>query len=70
MNGTTYEATVVNGEIRLPAGVQLPENAKVLVVIPNETQMLQGRLRSPRLAHPEQASEFFMEVREIADAGL
>jgi predicted DNA-binding antitoxin AbrB/MazE fold protein len=29
-----------------------------------------GRILSPRLAHPEQAAEFIMEVREATDAGV
>jgi predicted DNA-binding antitoxin AbrB/MazE fold protein len=29
-----------------------------------------AQMRSPRLVRPEQAAEFAMEVREIADAGL
>jgi hypothetical protein len=70
MDGTTYEATIVNGQICLPANVHLHENAKVLVVVPREAQSSSGRIFSPRLAHPEQAAEFRMEVREVADAGV
>jgi hypothetical protein len=70
MHEITYEATVINGQISLPAGVELPDNAKVLVIIPNELQERAGRLRSPRLAHPEQAADFSMDVQEIADAGV
>ena len=66
----TYEATVVNGQIRLPDNVHLPENSKVMIVVPNETSLISGRILSPRLAHPEQAAEFQMDVREISDAGL
>jgi predicted DNA-binding antitoxin AbrB/MazE fold protein len=29
-----------------------------------------ARVHSPRLAHPEQAADFEMEVREVPDAGL
>jgi hypothetical protein len=29
-----------------------------------------ARIYSPRLAHPEQAVDFGMEVREVPDAGL
>ncbi len=32
---TTYEATVKNGQIQLPDTVHLPENTKVLVVVPD-----------------------------------
>ena len=34
MKTTTYEATVENGQIKLPDTVHLPEHAKVLVVVP------------------------------------
>lgn len=64
MSGITYEATVVNGEIRLPAGIELPENSKVLIVVPNEKRELSGRLRSPRLADSERAAEFNMEIEQ------
>jgi hypothetical protein len=29
-----------------------------------------ARVYSPRLAHPEQAADFEMEVREVPDAGV
>jgi hypothetical protein len=32
---TTYEATVQNGQIKLPDTVRLPDNTKVLVVVPD-----------------------------------
>jgi len=34
MKTTTYEATIENGQIKLPDTVRLPEHAKVLVVVP------------------------------------
>jgi hypothetical protein len=70
MNAMTYEATVVNGQIRLPEDVHLPEKCKVLVTVPGDTPVSLGRIYSPRLAHPEQAAEFHMDVREISDAGV
>jgi hypothetical protein len=33
MKTTTYEATVENGQIRLPESVHLPEHTKVLIVV-------------------------------------
>lgn len=63
---TTYEGVVENGKIRLKAGVKLPENAKVYVVVTSEkigkkklVQML-----TPHLAHREQAVDFRMTVTE------
>jgi hypothetical protein len=34
MKTVTYEATVENGQIKLPDTVHLPEHAKVFVVVP------------------------------------
>lgn len=34
MRVTTVEGTVENGQVRLPADIRLPENAKVYVVVP------------------------------------
>ena len=35
MKTTTYEATVENGQIKLPETVHLPDNTKVFVVVPD-----------------------------------
>ena len=32
---TTFQGTVENGQVRLPADVRLPEKAKVYVVVPD-----------------------------------
>lgn len=34
MKSTTYEATVENGQIKLPDTVHLPDRTKVFVVVP------------------------------------
>jgi hypothetical protein len=70
MTSSTYEGTVVNGKIQLPADVQLPENARVLVTVPDATEALQRHLHSPRLVHPGQAKDFEMEVEKTPDASL
>jgi hypothetical protein len=74
MKVTTYEGVVENGQVRLPAGVTLPEKAKVYVVIPGVFDMEVQRvpkIASPRLVHPEQAADFVKEVvEERTDAGL
>jgi predicted DNA-binding antitoxin AbrB/MazE fold protein len=62
MKTTTYEAIVENGQIKLPESVHLPEHTKVLVVVPNGEPIPASRIYSPRLAHPEQASDFIKEV--------
>ena len=71
MSITTIEAIVENGQIRLPSSVRLPEKAKVYVLIPDVKVPSVSYIGSPRLAHPEQASDFQKEVIEdSSDASL
>ena len=71
MGVTTFEATVENGQIRLPLHIRLPENAKVYVIAPGVEVTPTASIASPRLAHPEQAKDFQMEiVEESQDAGV
>jgi hypothetical protein len=67
----TYQGTVVKGEIRLDSNIQLPENSRVYVVVPEASDAARASIRTPRLAHPEQAREFQMEVHdEVRDADV
>jgi hypothetical protein len=63
---TTYEGVVEKGQIRLKAGVQLPENTKVYVIVPDvkieKKKIVQ--ILTPRLAHREDASRFKLTVTE------
>ena len=71
MKLATYEGVVENGRVRLPAGVLLPEKAKVYVVVPEVGTEPVAHIASPRLVHPEQAKDFVKEVfPEGTDAGL
>ena len=70
MSNKTYEATVINGQIQLPADVKLPENARVLVTVPDEAGPSNARVRTPRLVNPEQVKDFQMEVEGARDAGI
>jgi len=67
MTVTTYEGVVEKGKIRLKAGVKLPENAKVYVIVPDLKMDEQKAIRmpTPRLAIREQAAEFKMTVTEV-----
>jgi hypothetical protein len=68
MKVATYEGVVENGQVRLPAGVTLPEKAKVYVVVPGVVKIETPRVAhvySPRLAHPEQAKDFVKRVRVV-----
>jgi len=71
MSVATFEGVVENGQIRLEADIRLPDKTKVYVIVP-ETKIEQvAKIFSPRLAHPEQASEFMLEVlEESSDAKL
>lgn len=70
MSVTTYEATVENGQIKLPGTVCLPEHARVYVLVPGQ-EAPTLHVMSPRLAHPQQAPDFVKEVsEEPSDAGL
>jgi hypothetical protein len=64
MGIVTYEGVVEHGQIRLKAGVRLPEKAKVYVVVPDIQIERGARIPSPHLAHPEQVVDFKLEVIE------
>jgi hypothetical protein len=71
MKVTAFEGVVEHGQIRLPAGVRLPEKAKVYIVVPDVEVQPVAYIGSPRLAHPEQLADFKKEVVEEGhDAGL
>lgn len=64
MNVTTFEGVVEHGQIRLKGKVHLPENTKVFVIVPDIGVEQGARVYSPRLARPEQADDFKMEVSQ------
>ena len=71
MSVITIEGVVENGQVRLPSNVRLPERAKVYVIVPDAKVSSTAYVGSPRLAHPEQASDFEkVVVEEDHDAGL
>jgi hypothetical protein len=71
MSVVTLEAIVEDGQIRLPGNVRLPDRTKVYVVIPGLEVERTAHIVSPRLARPEQAADFALEIIEAEpDAGL
>lgn len=69
--GKTYPGTVIDGQIRLESDIRLPEHAHIYVVVPDAGDAPAYRIATPRLAHPEQAKDFQMEVvDEVRDAGV
>ncbi len=68
---STYEGIVEDRRVRLPDDVKLPEHTRVYVVVPGDAPPARVRVRSPRLAHSEQAPDFAKKVLEASsDAGL
>lgn len=71
MKSTMLVGKVENGQIKLVENARLPSNGLVYVVVPDATATHAPQVVSPRLAHPEQAGDFELEVVEgTADAGL
>ena len=64
MKVITYEATIENGQVKLLDDVHLPDHARVYVVVPGVEAAPQYYVGSPRLARPEEASDFVKEVIE------
>ena len=62
MSVTTFEAIVEDGQIKLLKPFRLPEKARVYVIVPDLDAPSKVSIRSPRLAHPEQAADFVKEV--------
>jgi hypothetical protein len=64
MSVLTIEGVVDNVHIRLKDDVRLPDNTRVFVAVPNVEVEQVARIYSPRLAHPEQAADFRLEIVE------
>ena len=70
MSVLSFEGVVEKGHIRLPADLELPDSTTVYVLVP-AVETGQARVLSPRLACPEQATDFVKQVaRADDDAGL
>ena len=66
MTIATYEGIVKKGKIRFSPEIQLPENAKVYVIVPEVDVNLKKVVQviTPRLVYREQAAQFKMQVSE------
>ena len=64
MKVTAYEATIEDGQVKFVGAVHLPEHARVYVVVPGAEETTRLYVGSPRLAQPERAGDFTMEVAE------
>ncbi len=63
---STFEGIVENGQIRLPDQIQLPENTKVYVLIPDFETVSPASVASPRLVNPAQAADFVKEIIKVS----
>jgi hypothetical protein len=65
MSAEMFEGVVEQGQIKLSSDVRVPGGTKVYIVVPGvEIEEKGVRAHSPRLARPEQAADFEMEVVE------
>lgn len=64
MSVLTFEGIVEQGQIQLKTSVRLPDKTKVYVIVPDVLVEQFANIFSPRLAHPEQAADFKLEVIE------
>ena len=67
-------AIFTQGAFRPIEPLALPEGTRVHLSVEEETSARPlasaARIHTPKLAHPEDAADFVMEVRETDDAGL
>jgi hypothetical protein len=67
----TYEGVVENGHVTLPSEADIPERTRVFILVPDVDPTRTYSVMSPRLAHPEDAKDFELEViDESEDASL
>jgi len=68
MSISTYEGVVKKGKIHLQAGIELPENAKVYVIVADIDVKLSDKksvqVLSPRLKSRKQAARLKLTVTE------
>lgn len=64
MSVMALEGYIEDGQIRLLESTDLPEKAKVYVVVADAPRA--ARIWSPRLADPQQIEAFSMEVTELS----
>jgi hypothetical protein len=67
----TYEGVVENGHVTLPPDVDIPDETRVYVLVPDIDTQRTLQILSPRLVDPSQAKDFVKEViEETPDARL
>ena len=68
------DAIFSQGAFRPLEPLALPEGTRVHLSVEensgSDSSPIVARIHSPKLAHPEEAADFVMEVREANDAGV
>ncbi len=67
------DAIFTQGSFRPTEPLALPEGTRVRLSVEDATPAPTSpatRIRTPKLAHPQDATDFVMEVREVGDAGV
>ena len=62
---TAIEGVVENGRIRLREEVSLAENTRVYVIVADMHTGPSVHIRTPHLAHPQQAGDFRKQIVEM-----
>jgi len=60
----TYEGVVENGHVTLPPDVDIPDETRVYVLVPDVDTQRTFQILSPRLVDRTQAKDFVKEVVE------
>ena len=67
----TYEGVVENGHVTLPPDVDIPDETRVYVLVPEVNTQRTLQILTPRLVDQTQAKDFVKEVlEETPDASL
>ena len=69
MSVVAIEGIVDRGQIRLPEDIHLPGRTVVYVIVPGTRVAREARIFSPRLARPDQATDFEMQTTEDVSDG-
>jgi predicted DNA-binding antitoxin AbrB/MazE fold protein len=68
------DAIFTQGAFRPLEPLKLPEGSRVHLSVEDvssaNSMPASAKIHTPRLAHPEEAADFIMEVREAGDADL
>lgn len=62
MSVVAFEGIIQDGQIRLTSDTSLPEGTRVYVIVPTAPIAHVAKVYSPRLAHPEDAADFVLEI--------